>query len=148
MSELPDYRVSQQRLRYQIAAQRAAIEQQTLALLEMAERKRNLEHNITATVKAIREIDARMNGGGSVMERQRARAQLAALRHTLEDQRLTVLEMGDRRSKHVESIAAAHRALGEFEGQLAGVEQTHGALTDDAIEAMIQSLDAPESSDG
>lgn len=57
---LPNYNLEQQRLRSQIAAQRAQIEQQWLAILEMADRKQRHEDNIAAAKRSIADFEERL----------------------------------------------------------------------------------------
>jgi len=74
------------------------------------------------------------------VEQQRLRAQLAAQRSKIEEQKLTILEMADRKTRHEENIAAAERAIAEYAKQLAALEATHGALTDATYETMRAGL--------
>lgn len=57
---MPNYKVEQQRLRARIAEQRAQIEGQTLAILEMADRKARHEGNIDAARRAIEEMETQL----------------------------------------------------------------------------------------
>lgn len=57
---LPNYEVEQQRLRAQIAAQKATIEQQRLAILEMQDRTRRHQDNIDAALKAIAALEQQL----------------------------------------------------------------------------------------
>lgn len=75
------------------------------------------------------------------VEQQRLRMQIAAQRHQVEQQTLAILEMADRKARHLENIAAAHRAIAEFERTLASLDAAHGALTPEIAEAMTASLD-------
>lgn len=63
------------------------------------------------------------------VEQQRLRAQIAAQRSTIEAQKLSILEMTERKRKHEENILAAEKAIAEYETKLAGLEATHGKLT-------------------
>lgn len=56
----PNYRLEQQRLRSQIAAQRANIERQRLDILEMADRLQRHEANIAASEQAIAEMERQL----------------------------------------------------------------------------------------
>lgn len=57
---MPDYKVSQQKIIAQIAAQKAQIENQKLAIMEMSERKRSHETNIQAAYRAIAEYETQL----------------------------------------------------------------------------------------
>lgn len=56
----PNYHVEQQRLKSSLAALRANIEAQQLAILEMADRAQKHRENIAASLKAISEYEANL----------------------------------------------------------------------------------------
>ena len=75
------------------------------------------------------------------VEQQRLRAQVAEQQAAIARQTLAILEMADRKARHLENIAGAQRAIEQFQEQLAGLEETHGRLTSEEVDAMSASLD-------
>lgn len=72
------------------------------------------------------------------VEQQRLRAQRIAQLANIEKQRLDILEMADRCRRHLDNIASAEAAIGEIDKKLAGLETTHGALTDKELDAAVE----------
>ena len=60
MDNLPDYSVEQQRLKAQIAEQRATVERQRLEILEMTSRQNKHKENIKAALKAIEDYSIKL----------------------------------------------------------------------------------------
>lgn len=146
----PDYKVSQQRLVAQISAQRTQVENQKLAIMELADRKRRHEENIEAAKRAISEYQAQTAqllaspGPDAKIGQQRLRAQIKAQEAQVENQTLSIMEMYDRRLKHDEAIEAAVKAIDEFSAQLESLASAHGMLTDEDYDERRLSLDLKE----
>lgn len=62
------------------------------------------------------------------VEQQRLRAQIAAQQATIEAQKLAILEMEDRRTRHEENIAAAQKAISTLTEQLHSLMAAHGDM--------------------
>lgn len=76
-----------------------------------------------------------------MVEQQRLRSQIAAQRSTIEGQKLAILEMADRKVRHMENIQAAEREVAKLEEKLTRLQADHGELTSGKVAEMIDSLE-------
>ena len=77
-------------------------------------------------------------------EQQRLKMQILAQRHQIEKQRLDIMEMSDRVERHLVNIASAEKAIGEYEFNLAKLEDAHGTIPDDALDTALERLESSE----
>ena len=60
------------------------------------------------------------------VEQQRVRAQIASLKHSLERQKLEIMEIDHRRAKTVENMASTEDAIKSRQKDLTALEKEHG----------------------
>lgn len=137
----PDYDLSQQQLRYQIAEQTMAIERNRLAVIELLARTRRNNTNIEAAGVAIEQL--KIETPTTATAKQKVKSQIAAQVATIERQKLENLEAKERAQLHSEQMLTAVKARNEYGEQLNSLEETHGKLD---YEEITQSL--MEMSDG
>lgn len=78
------------------------------------------------------------------VEQMRLRSQILAQEAAIATQRLAIMEMADRKSRHLDNIAAAKRAIEEMQEKLKGLGEAHGELTEQQFERYEASLDPKE----
>lgn len=71
-----------------------------------------------------------------LVSQQRLRWQISAQRTAIEQNRLAILEMYERRQQHLANISASEEAIKRIEADLTALEQAHGFLTDEDIAEM------------
>jgi hypothetical protein len=69
---------------------------------------------------------------------QRLRWQIAQQRQGIEQQRLNVMEMVERKQQHLTNIDAHNRAIAQLEADLAALEQASGPLTEEDITTYLR----------
>lgn len=72
--------------------------------------------------------------------RQRLKAQIAQQQATIAQQWLDILEMADRKARHMENINAAESAIEEYQEQLKSLEDEHGKLTNEKVRELADTL--------
>ena len=75
-----------------------------------------------------------------LLEQQRLRWQILAQETQIEQQRLAIMEMSDKKQRHLENIEASKKAIATYKEQLADLEKTHGKLTEENYKDMKDSL--------
>lgn len=76
------------------------------------------------------------------VEKQRLKHQMAAQRATIEQQKLAIMEMSDRKMRHLENIESAEEAISNMNAKLKSLEEAHGK--EDQYEKMKDDLDDEE----
>jgi hypothetical protein len=69
---------------------------------------------------------------------QRLRWQISQQRLGIEQQRLNVMEMVERKQQHLTNIDAHNRAIVQLEADLAALEQASGPLTEEDITTYLR----------
>ena len=75
------------------------------------------------------------------VEQQRLKMRIAEQHSNIERQTLDIMEMADRKLRHEENIEAAHRAIAQYQSDLSALENAHGKLDENEIEAMSASIE-------
>lgn len=73
-------------------------------------------------------------------EQQRLRSAITAQKSVIEAQVLSILEMVEKKKRHIENISAATKAIQDYEAKLDGLKKEHGSLTDELVQELINSL--------
>ncbi len=68
------------------------------------------------------------------VEMQRLVMQIAAQEHAVQQRRLEIMEMADRKKRAIEAIDAAKKAIAKIKKDLESLEGAHGKLTEGELE--------------
>ena len=74
------------------------------------------------------------------VEIQRLRSQILDQKAAIQKQVLSILEMTDRKARLLENIGATKKAIIDYTEKLQVLEKTHGGLSEEAVQKIIDSV--------
>lgn len=124
MDATPDWELSQQLIRMQIAEQDWTLERHKHGIMEQLTKIKNNLININGTRLVLKELEEKQDLTGISL--QRSKSQIAAHNATLERQILENMEAEDRIQYYKDAIKATIKAKEDYITRLHELEKVHG----------------------